>query len=595
MRMPHTPLDTRLNAPSVGASVVEPLPHLAGIPPVAAGARPIVGRCPSCRGRRLHYAFSRPIAGAAPLRVVRCDDCDLMLLNPQPSAGELASLAAERFSRAQADPQAQRRSAMRSATAKLYLAQLERYRGKTGGSLLEIGCGTGEFLAQAQAAGFDVTGLESRPEAAAHSAQTLGTPGQIITGTLDAVDFGSRRFDVIVLCDSLERTRDPRAVMDQVHSLLTPGGVVLIAAVSLDSWSARLLKQKWMEFKPEHLWLFNSNTVQNLLHQSNFDQAIVQPGWEVMHFDYIVEQLKRHRVPFLSWAAYMTAWMMPRPLRHRDVTLVANGMLVMATAAPVRERRLLSIVVPAFNEASTIGPLLDSVLGKEVPSLDIEVIVVESNSTDGTRQIVEKYASHPRVRLVLQDQPRGKGFAVRAGLTQARGDYVLIQDADLEYDLEDYDVLLEPLVSGGRALVLGSRHGGTAWWKMRHFADAPLVSLFFNVGHWIFTTLINVLFGQQLKDPFTMYKVFRRDCLHGLEFKCNRFDFDYELLIKMIRKGYEPLEIPVNYRSRSFQEGKKVSAIRDPLLWLKALARLRLERLDLLAARQKNGVPRVEG
>jgi hypothetical protein len=94
---------------------------------------------------------------------------------------------------------------------------------------------------------------------------------------------------------------------------------------------------------------------------------------------------------------------------------------------------------------------------------------------------------------------------------------------------------------------------------------------------------VNVLFGQRLKDPFTMFKVFRRDCLYGLEFRCNRFDFDYELLVKLIRKGYRPVEIPVNYRSRSFKEGKKVSAFRDPFTWLAALAWLRFCRIDPLA------------
>ena len=91
---------------------------------------------------------------------------------------------------------------------------------------------------------------------------------------------------------------------------------------------------------------------------------------------------------------------------------------------------------------------------------------------------------------------------------------------------------------------------------------------------------MNVLFWQRLRDPFTMFKVFRRDCLYGLEFNCNRFDFDFELLIKLIRKGYHPIELPVNYRSRSFTEGKKVRMFRDPLTWLKALTWLRFVRID---------------
>jgi glycosyltransferase involved in cell wall biosynthesis len=199
------------------------------------------------------------------------------------------------------------------------------------------------------------------------------------------------------------------------------------------------------------------------------------------------------------------------------------------------------------------------------------------------------------VKLILEEQPRGKGHAVRTGLELASGDYVLIQDADLEYDLEDYDALLEHLVAGRSAFVLGSRHGGRDVWKMRQFTGQRGLSLIFNFGHWFFTTLINVLFFQRLRDPFTMFKVFRRDCVSGLEFECNRFDFDFELLIKLIRKGYRPVELPVNYRSRSYKEGKKVRMFRDPITWLGVLMWLRFVKIDLMSVvKLTQGADRVE-
>ncbi len=238
----------------------------------------------------------------------------------------------------------------------------------------------------------------------------------------------------------------------------------------------------------------------------------------------------------------------------------------------------LSVVVPIYNERATVSAALDAILAKTIPGWTIEIILIESNSTDGTRDIVLTYRDRPRVKLLLEDRPSGKGHAVRAGFAHATGDVILIQDADLEYDLNDYDVLIAPIASGRQSFVLGSRHGQGGW-AIRKFSDQPLQALILNCGHWGFTLLLNVALGIWLRDPFTMYKVFRRDCLEGLTFECNRFDFDWELLIKLVRKGHRPIEIPISYNSRSFKAGKKVTMFRDPITWLWALAKFRFKPL----------------
>ncbi len=235
----------------------------------------------------------------------------------------------------------------------------------------------------------------------------------------------------------------------------------------------------------------------------------------------------------------------------------------------------LSVIVPIFNEAATLRTALDAIVAKFVAGWEIELIFIESNSTDGSRAIVETYRSHPRVTLLLEDKPRGKGHAVRAALARATGNFILIQDADLEYDLNDYEKLLAPLASGERAFVLGSRHGPGDGFAMRKFDDQPFHAFLLNSAHWTFTLLIDISLGIWLKDPFTMYKVFRRDAVKGLTLKCNRFDFDWELLIKLIRAGHRPIEIPISYQSRSFKEGKKIRMFRDPLTWIVAWAKAR--------------------
>jgi hypothetical protein len=252
---------------------------------------------------------------------------------------------------------------------------------------------------------------------------------------------------------------------------------------------------------------------------------------------------------------------------------------ISATRAATKAVRTCSIIVPVYNEQATFPELMRALLAKRLDHLGLEreIILIESNSTDGTREQVASFAATPGVKILWEDRARGKGHAVRAGLGVATGDIVLIQDADLEYDLNDYDALLEPLLQGRAAFVLGCRHNGRL--RMRKFTDQWLLGEVLNAAHLLLRTLINVLYGQNMKDPFTMFKVFRRDCLYGLQFECNRFDFDHELVIKLVLKGYRPLEIPVNYCSRSFKQGKKIRLFRDPPGLIAADLKYRLQRL----------------
>lgn len=244
----------------------------------------------------------------------------------------------------------------------------------------------------------------------------------------------------------------------------------------------------------------------------------------------------------------------------------------------------LSVVLPVYNEASTIGTVLERILGQEIPGISVEVVVVESNSTDGTREIVAGYEGHPRILVVYQDRPAGKGNAVREGLRHITGDLVLIQDGDLEYRIDEYPLVLAPLLRGESDFVLGCRHApGRA---MRDFTDARLVSRVMNAAHWVFTTLFNVVYGTRLRDPFTMYKVFRTKCIEGVRLVSDRFDFDWELAAKLVRLGYTPVEVPITYTSRGYGGGKKVRFVRDPLTWLVAVVRFRFEPLTPRAPRR---------
>jgi hypothetical protein len=339
-------------------------------------------------------------------------------------------------------------------------------------------------------------------------------------------------YDGAILLNQLHTAPDPGDLLRTTHAALRPGAPLLLTAPRVDLRPDRI--KRWTHGRPEDRWCFDETTIQLLLLRHGFHEILVRKT-------------------------------------------AGGGMLLTAMREQPRPRPKCSIVVAVFNESPTFPLLMDALLKKEISGADREIIVIESNSTDGTRALAEQYRGHPDIKLVLQDRPRGKGNAVREGFRHATGDIVLIQDADLEYDLDDYDALLAPILSHRALFVLGTRHGGN--WKMRRFATQKTLATGLNLGHAFFAGLINVLFRQNMTDPFTMFKVFRRDCLFGLELQCDRFDFDHELVIKFVRKGYRPLEIPVNYSSRSFREGKKVRLFRDPLTWLWVDLKLRFARV----------------
>jgi glycosyltransferase involved in cell wall biosynthesis/2-polyprenyl-3-methyl-5-hydroxy-6-metoxy-1,4-benzoquinol methylase len=542
--------------------------------------------CHVCESPRIYYLFS-----ACGHRVVRCEDCGLVFLNPQPSDAELAKIySADYFLGSDSATGRQTVSEIKQATAKLYLSKIRTYQALDHGRLLEIGCGDGDFLVSAEKEGWHVTGVEYS-SAASERARSRLKNGDVRCGELVQANLPAEQFDLCVISDVIEHVRSPRDFLQEIHRVLKPGGTLFVATPSIDSWSARVMRQKWMEFKAEHLTYFDRQNLQTLLFESGFREIIVQAGWKVLSFDYVKMHFERFPIPLVSAGLNLVARVTPKKMQYRHHHIVASGMMVFSRKAARRPEPVLSVIVPAFDEVNTFGALMDALLRKNIAGVQLEIIIVESNSTDGTREAAQKYQDHPRVKLILEDRPSGKGHAVRVGFQAATGDFVLIQDADLEYDLEDYEALLEPLLAGRTAFVLGSRHGGRNVLKMRQFTGQYGLSLFVNVGHWFFSTLVNVLFLQRLRDPFTMFKVFRRDCLYALDFECNRFDFDFELLIKLIRKGYRPIEVPVNYRSRSFKEGKKVRMFRDPFTWLKAVVRLRFSKIDPLKSAGKDHAP----
>jgi glycosyltransferase involved in cell wall biosynthesis len=235
---------------------------------------------------------------------------------------------------------------------------------------------------------------------------------------------------------------------------------------------------------------------------------------------------------------------------------------------------LLTVLVAAYNEEKTILESLTR-LRRVLDSMTIcsEIIVVESNSSDATRAILKKNIKNLGIKLFFQEYPMGKGSAIRMGMEKMSGDVFLIFDADLEYTPTDIPKLLLPILDGATSFVLGTRHEHGK--PIRIMDDHTIRPFIMNFAHKFCASLINKLCKVQLTDPFTMYKVFRKEVFENVKLRSNRFDFDWELVIVAIRRGAIPIEIPVQYKARSFTEGKKINLILDPITWLIALIKFR--------------------
>lgn len=410
----------------------------------------------------------------------------------------------------------------------------------------------------------------------------LGRRGIGFTRVFDAKGFGKisegRKFSAAIVSDTIMRVSNPRATLEILQRRLPVGAPLILSLPLLDGRQARLMGRNWHEWQASNLWFFTRETLSLILLAAGFEHIWFRAVRRNYSLDRLIERLRlAHEHSLWFRAIEVLHRIVPERFRKSKFALPSGSAIVTTSAASKSNGTAVSIVVPVFNEATTFQAMFDALLAKRLPGIRKEIIVVESNSTDGSRDLVRVYESHPDVRVIYQSAPRGKGNAVREGLKAATGDIVMIQDADLEYDIDDYDALLAPLLAHQSMFVLGSRHKGE--WKIRNFSDAPITSAIFNLGHSIFRAMINIAVSANMADPFTMFKVFRRDALYGLDFVCNRFDFDIELVIKLIRKGFTPLELPVNYASRSFAEGKKVSVTRDGLTWVLTILRARFSPL----------------
>ncbi|MDH4064758.1 MAG: class I SAM-dependent methyltransferase, partial [Acidobacteriota bacterium] len=332
------------------------------MPPQTPGDPPVLAACPLCGQASLTYQFTHLTTA-----IVRCRECGLLMRNPQPSEAELAAIYGDSYFLGAGARQASiaETDRLKRATAARHLDAVESRMAadwRRGLRLLELGCGRGNLLVEARARGYEVTGVDYSESSVRTTNEKLGAD-VARQGTLRSSRMPDQAFDVVVMADVLEHTRQPLEELCEVWRVLRPGGWLFLAVPSLDSWSAQLLRERWMEFKLEHMYFFDRRTLSSILFRAGFHEVSITAGWKTLSADYVIEHFVRFPVPLLSPLAGLVRRLAPPVLRRRHVNVIASGIDVTARRSPhtppSQRRARLTVIMPVYNEQPTFRRVFD--------------------------------------------------------------------------------------------------------------------------------------------------------------------------------------------------------------------------------------------
>lgn len=269
--------------------------------------------------------------------IYRCARCAVEFSSPQPTDARLAEIYSSEYFLGSEGPEAARRvTELKRATAGLYLDIIRPLVKAASPKLLEIGCGSGDFLCEAQSRGFEVEGLEYSPHAAAVANARLSRD-VVRTGSLEEIALPSNAYDVAAAFDVIEHVRNPGYFLRRLHAALAPGGAVIIVTPSLDSWSRRLLGRYWMEYKTEHLTYFSRKALRHMLEQSGFSDVKFVSNYKVLSIDYVYRHFEKFTVPLLTPVVRLVRRVLPEGIAHRRLKIVASGTMALARKSVTSE------------------------------------------------------------------------------------------------------------------------------------------------------------------------------------------------------------------------------------------------------------------
>ena len=261
------------------------------------------------------------------MKIYGCTVCGVEFQAPQPSDARLSAIYSSNYFIGSESAESRARvSALKNATAAEYLATIKPFINRDGVRLLEVGCGSGDFLFEAQSQGFEVEGLEYSEHAAEQANRRLGAP-RVHVGSLDTAPLPDNTYDVVAAFDVLEHVRNPRFCAELLYKSIKPGGIIALVTPSLDSWSRRVLGQHWMEYKTEHLTYFNKKSLRILLRNAGFSDISFSPNFKVLTLDYICRHFDRYPVHVVSPILKRVRTATPNRLAHTSFKIVASGIM----------------------------------------------------------------------------------------------------------------------------------------------------------------------------------------------------------------------------------------------------------------------------
>jgi ribosomal protein S27E len=524
---------------------------------LAARARSRFVACPLCKNPSSFYLFHR-----RGVRFVRCSSCGLVFVNPT-GATLKNYFDVEAFGQHRSEKDRRLLEDDFEALLGRVEAAFSRDAGRAPRKIAVLGRYLPSFETGTIARRTGVQVLRAS-DAAFEAFSTQSDIGPFEAGL-------GKDVDVLVLNEALEACADPAAVLEKLRARLPASTWIVVTYANIASFPARMMRRHWPRFFDHKVAFFDVDNLTAMFWNGGYTVArqFAMPtsytvGYALERFDAPVAAGARAALNAVGADAI-----------HAHVP-TGTHVAVFRRREEVGPRpEKLSIIFPVFNEARYVAQVLEALIAKQV-KIEKEIIVVESNSTDGTREIVRGFEGRPGVRVIYEEKPRGKGHAVRTGLEAVTGSIILIQDADFEYDLDDYDALLEPILQRQTSFVLGSRSLGLDDWKVRKYANNRVKGFLLNFAQVMFAKTFNAAYQKDTTDINTMFKVFRTECLEGVTLECDGFNLDIELVCKLVKRGYAPLEVPVNYVGRSFDEGKKISFVRDALPSYYAILKYRL-------------------